>query len=80
MFRELLEQRFPNLGSSHTPLTLSHDICPKYTHLIEDTIGDYFDDVANHSADKEVLFARHKNIHMSHKQLQKKPTNWRAVC
>ncbi|PNK60177.1 AMP-binding protein [Psychrobacter sp. FDAARGOS_221] len=67
---ELLEQRFPNAASRNAPLTLSHDIGPTESPLIEDTIGDYFDQVANRYPNKEALVSRHQNIRLSYQQLQ----------
>ena len=46
MFRDLLELRFPNAASKNAPLSMSHDKGPTDMPLIDDTIGDYFDQVA----------------------------------
>lgn len=70
MFRQLLEQRFPNAGSRNAPLKHSHDIGATDTPLIEATIGDHFDAVANQSPDKEALFSSHQNIRLTYQQLQ----------
>ena len=72
MFRQLLEQRFPNAGSRHAPLQMSHDIGATDTPLIESTIGDYFDSVANQAPDKEALVSCHQHIRLTYQQLQQK--------
>ncbi len=72
MYRELLQERFPNAASRHAPLKMSHDKGPTSTPLIEDTIGDYFDDIVEKFPDKEALVSRHQNIRMSYRQLQEK--------
>nr|WP_228127153.1 AMP-binding protein [Psychrobacter lutiphocae] len=68
--QDLLQQRYPNAASRHTPLLLSHDIGPKESPLIEETIGDYFDRIANRYSDKEALVSCHQNIRLSYQQLQ----------
>lgn len=72
MFRDLLHQRFPNAASIHAPLTMSHDIGPTDTPLIEQTIGDYFDSVAVKYPDKEAIVSRHQGIRWTYKELQEK--------
>lgn len=57
--------------SANAPLKMSHD-CGPQTSLIEATIGDFFDAVADKYPDREVLVVCHQNIRWSYRQLQQK--------
>lgn len=72
MFRDLLEQRFPNAASKNAPLTLSHDKGATDTPLIEDTIGDYFDKVVAQYPDKISVISRHQQQRLTYRELQQK--------
>ncbi len=72
MFRDLLEQRFPNAASKDAPLTLSHDKGATDTPLIEDTIGDYFDKVVAQYPDKIAVISRHQQQQLTYRELQRK--------
>ncbi len=72
MFRDLLEQRFPNAASKNSPLTLSHDKGATETPLIEDTIGDYFDKVVAQYPDKIAVISRHQHQRLTYRELQQK--------
>lgn len=72
MFRQLLEQRFPNAASKNTPLTMSHDIGPTDTPLIEDTIGDYFDKVVESNPNKIAVISQHQHLRLTYRELQQK--------
>ncbi len=72
MFRDLLEQRFPNAASKNAPLSMSHDKGPTDMPLIDDTIGDYFDKVAAKNPDKLAVISRHQNIRLTYRELQQK--------
>lgn len=72
MFRDLLEQRFPNAASKNAPLTLSHDKGATDTPLIEDTIGDYFDKVVAQYPDKIAVISRHQQQRLTYRELQQK--------
>lgn len=72
MFRDLLEQRFPNAVSKNAPLILSHDKGATDTPLIEDTIGDYFDKVVAQYPDKISVISRHQQQRLTYRELQQK--------
>lgn len=72
MFRDLLEQRFPNAASKNAPLTLSHDKGATDTPLIEDTIGDYFDKIVEQYPDKIAVISRHQQQRLTYRELQQK--------
>lgn len=72
MFRDLLEQRFPNAASKNAPLTLSHDKGATDTPLIQDTIGDYFDKVVAQYPDKIAVISRHQQQRLTYRELQQK--------
>ncbi|MDR3483256.1 MAG: AMP-binding protein [Burkholderiaceae bacterium] len=51
-------------------LSMSHDCGEKTAPLIEQTIGSFFDDMANKVADNEALVACHQNLRYTYRQLQ----------
>ncbi len=72
LFRALLNQRYPNAASRHTPLSQSHDIGPTDTPLIDATIGTVFDAMVQKNPDKEALVSRHQAIRWTYGELQHK--------
>ena len=57
--------------SANAPLTLSYDKGPE-TPLIDMTIGDFFDHIAEQNPDKYALISRHQNIRLTYRELQRK--------
>ena len=52
-------------------LTLSHDIGDTRVPLIEVTIGQHFEAIAQRYPDREVLVSRHQNVRMSYRELDR---------
>lgn len=57
--------------SANAPLTQSYDKGPA-TELINMTIGDFFDAMAEQHPDKEALVSVHQNVRLSYRELQQK--------
>lgn len=57
--------------SANAPLTKSYDKGPD-THLIDATIGNFFDAVVDKYPEREALVSVHQNVRWTYKQLQEK--------
>jgi len=55
---------------NHYPLTLSHDRGAGQPPLIEETIGAFFDQIAERHGDREALVSRHQGLRYTYAQLR----------